>query len=163
MKVPPLLLGVFLILLISVSCESDSTEETLDPTPLPPEGITISTLAGNWEATMAVFDIRNAGEAESVDIIEQGGTVSFVISSNGSYTLTITAPGENPDIFDGTIAIINNQLEITFSDSPDEFQRFDFQATSITLDIQGALQLDFDNDGTNELADFRFDFNRVGT
>ena len=163
MKVPPLFLGVFFILLIGVSCDSDSTEETPDPTPLPPEGITLNTLAGNWEASTAIFDIRNAGEAESVDIIEQGGTVSFIISSNGNYTLTITAPGENPDVFEGTIAIINDQLEITFSDTPGESQLFDFQATSITLDIQGTLQLDFDNDGTNEIADFRFDFNRVGT
>ncbi len=153
------------MLLIFVSCDSGSPEEENPtpptPTPIPLEGITISDIAGDWDASIATFDIQGAGETQTVDIVELGGTTTLELASNGAFTLTIIAPAEEPDVFQGTMAIVDEQIEVTFSDSPGESQFFDFQATTITLDVQGTIEFDFDDDGTNEIADFEFDFNRV--
>ncbi|WP_297691161.1 hypothetical protein, partial [uncultured Eudoraea sp.] len=74
----------FLIALISLnfSCSKDDDDEDLLTKDGPFE---ISELAGTWEAAKAQFSVNTV----SVDVVEDGGTASMSVQSNGRFTLTI--------------------------------------------------------------------------
>ena len=75
---------LFLISLISLtfSCNDDDDPEVV----LTKDGtFQISELAGTWEATKAQFSVSTV----SVDVVEDGGTASMSVQSNGRFTLNI--------------------------------------------------------------------------
>ena len=72
----------FLIALISLtfSCNDDDDDEVV----LTKDGtFQISELAGTWEATKAQFSVSTV----SIDVVEDGGTASMSVQSNGRFTL----------------------------------------------------------------------------
>ena len=74
---------IFLIALIAISfsCNKDEDQDALTK-----EGpFEISELAGTWEATKAQFSVNTV----SVDVVEDGGTASMSVQSNGRFTLTL--------------------------------------------------------------------------
>jgi hypothetical protein len=150
--------GAIIILFVALSCSSDND-------PLTKEGpFNISELAGNWEATSAIF----SGENMSVDIVDEGGTVSMAVQSSGRFTLTIdpvdraayTISGEMFwEEFEG-----NSFFAIEWDNYPGDWDTYGATLTATTFTINGGFdsgEYDFDDDGTFETAAIFFTFTRA--
>ena len=80
------LLVAMLIMAAAVGCE--------DIQPLDVDA-TLLALAGTWEAS--VFEYTSQVDTlQRVDLIEEGGSATLVISANGAYTLTVFKEGFEP-------------------------------------------------------------------
>lgn len=155
------LMNLFLILVLAVSCSSDggNGEEITKDGPF-----AISELAGNWEATQAVF----SGDNTSVNIIQEGGSASLNVQSNGRFTLTIdpanrTAYSVRGEMFwekwEGRF-----YFAIRWDDYPDDWDTYGHTKTATTFALNGGFdsgEYDFDNDGTMESASINFSFLKV--
>ncbi len=156
-----LLAPLFAFLLLSCSKS--------DPDPLVKDGegvpFKISELVGNWEATYANF---NDGVQQSVDVIDDGGTVSISVQSSGKFTLTI-------DPFDRASYTISGEMfwelfegdyyfAIEWDDYPGDWDTYGATLTATTFTISGGFdsaEYDFDNDGTFEACSLGMGFVRV--
>ncbi len=145
-----------------LSCSDDDETEALVKEGGPFE---ISELAGSWEATSATF---SDGNTLFIDIINDGGSVSMSVQSNGRFTLTIdpadrvayTASGEMFwELFEG-----NYFFAIEWDDYPGDWDTYGATLNATTFTINGGVEsgeYDFDNDGTFETASIGFTFIRV--
>ena len=151
---------LFAFLLLSCSGDDDTDA-------LVKEGgsFEISELAGNWEATSATF---NDGNMMSVNIINEGGSVSMSVQSGGRFTLTID-PSDRP-AYTVSGEMFWEQWEgkyyfaIEWADYPGDWDTYGATLTSNTFTINGGFEsgeYDFDNDGTFETASIGFTFVRV--
>ena len=75
-----LVLATLSLLFLVFSCDKSDEDSLTKEGPF-----NISELAGNWVATQAQFSVST----HSVDVVEDGGTVSMTVNSNGRFTLTI--------------------------------------------------------------------------
>ena len=155
MKVVTRLLGCALLLICIYACGED---EGLD---LDGSEISISDIAGSWNATRAEFDIAGSGTSMAIDVVEEGGTVTLVIQSNGRFTLTITEMGEDPEISTGQMSFDEDLLVVEWDDSPGDDEFFSIQSTANTLSISGQAEFDLDGDGTDDPARAELDFERA--
>ncbi|MEZ4811354.1 MAG: hypothetical protein R2819_13430 [Allomuricauda sp.] len=155
MKTLSKFLGVCSLLLLLASCGSDEGD------PLVGSEISISDIQGNWNAIRAVFDIAGTGASQSIDIVEEGGTVTLQIQSNGRFTLTVTQQGESPEVSQGQMSFDEDLLVVEFDDSSGDWEYFSIQSSSSTLSISGPAEFDFDGDGTEEAATADLDFVRA--
>lgn len=157
------LVYVFLIMMTSlcISCSSSDDEG---------EGLTkdgtfpISELAGNWEATKAQFSVNTT----SVDLIEQGGTATMTVQSNGRFTLTLSPFDRDTYSVSGEFFWEEWQqtfyLAIVWDDDPDDWDTYGHTFNGTTLSINGGADTgayDFDNDGDLESCSLHFIFNRL--
>ena len=151
---------LFAFLLLSCSGDDDTDA-------LVKEGgsFEISELAGNWEATSATF---NDGNMLSVDIIDEGGSVSMSVQSSGRFTLTID-PSDRP-AYTVSGEMFWEQWEgkyyfaIEWAAYPGDWDTYGATLTASTFTINGGFEsgeYDFDNDGTFETASIGFTFVRV--
>lgn len=154
------LFKVLLVLLIAISCsEEDPASELVKN-----GDFNISELAGNWEATSALF---NDGVNQSVEIIGEGGTVTLAVQSNGKFVLTISPAERAPytvrgefwwEIWEG-----KNYLAIVWDNYPGDWDTYGSTLTATTFSLFGGFEsgeYDFDNDGTFEECSINFDFVR---
>jgi hypothetical protein len=100
-------LSAFVILAAVAAGCSDSTA---------PEDVTLADLVGTWNATRATFD-EVAGDG-TFDLIPDipGVTVTLTIASSGAYTVTVSMPGESPEMETGTATVANGVITVTPSD-----------------------------------------------
>lgn len=151
---------LFAFLLLSCSGDDDTDA-------LVKEGgsFEISELAGNWEATSATF---NDGNMLSVNIIDEGGSVSLSVQSSGKFTLTID-PSDRPS-YTVSGEMFWEKWEgkyyfaIEWAAYPGDWDTYGATLTASTFTINGGFEsgeYDFDNDGTFETASIGFTFVRV--
>ncbi len=145
-----------------LSCSDDDETDVLVKEGGPFE---ISELAGSWEATSATF---SDGNTLFIDVINDGGSASMSVQSNGRFTLTIdpadraayTASGEMFwELFEG-----NYFFAIEWDDYPGDWDTYGATLNATTFTINGGVEsgeYDFDNDGTFETASIGFTFIRV--
>ena len=152
---------IVLFAAFAYSCSSDDIEEealTKDG-PFP-----ISELAGTWEATKAQFSVSTT----SVDVVEDGGTASMTVQSNGRFTVTLnpidrdayTVSGEMFwELWQGSY-----YFAIVWDDEPGDWDTYGHTFKDNTFSINGGAdtgEYDFDNDGDMEACSLHFIF--VGT
>lgn len=146
---------VSLLLLCFQACGEDEGNE------LTGSGISINDIQGSWNAIRVEFDIAGSGASLAVDIIDQGGSATLVIQSNGRFTLTIIPMGESPQVTTGQMTFDDDLLVVEFDDSPGQSDFFSIQNTSSTLSISGPAEYDLDNNGTDDPARVEMDFERT--
>tara|TARA_R110001583_G_scaffold93462_5_gene236370 strand:+ start:70 stop:555 length:486 start_codon:yes stop_codon:yes gene_type:complete len=158
-----LFIYIFLISLIPLtfSCNSDDDEDvhllTKDGT------FQISELTGTWEATKAQFSVNTV----SIDVVEDGGTASMSVQSNGRFTLTLDPVNRNAYTVDGEMFWEEWQqtfyFAIVWDDSPDDWDTYGHTFDGTTLSLNGGAdtgEYDFDTDGDMEACSVHFIFVR---
>jgi hypothetical protein len=152
----------FLIALISLnfSCNKDDDDEDLLTKDGPFE---ISELAGAWEATKAQFSVNTV----SVDVVEDGGTASMSVQSNGRFTLTIDPLDRDSYTVSGEMFWEAWQqtfyFAIAWDDDPGDWDTYGHTYDGTTLTFNGGAdtgEYDFDNDGDMESCSAHFIFDR---
>ena len=136
------LLAVLASLTMLVACKKDkeSSEER------------ISEIAGTWTATSASFN--------GVDVVEEGGSVTFEIKSTGRFTFTIKRPGRTDMVFTGTLGFDEQWLEVEYDAYPGEYEYYDITYDANNLHIGANSEFDFDGDGSDEIVVFFLDMVR---
>jgi len=112
----------------------------------------VSEIAGNWTATGATFN--------GVDVIEEGGSVSLEIKSNGRFTFTIQRPGLAGMIFTGKLGFDEEWLAVEYDTNPGEYEYYDITYDEDNMHIGANSEFDFDGDGTDEFVVFYLDMVR---
>jgi hypothetical protein len=158
-SVKALLFSTMLVLFVASSCSKDDPVDELTK-----DGpFNISELAGTWEATQAQFSVN----ALSVDVVEDGGTVSMTVQSNGRFTLTL-------DPIDRAAYTVSGEMfwekwegsyyfAIVWDDEPGDWDTYGHTWDGTTFTINGGIdsgEYDFDNDGDAEPCSLHFDFVR---
>lgn len=153
---------IFIALIpLTFSCSSDDSDEdglTKDG-PFP-----ISELAGTWEATKAQFSVSTT----SVDVVEDGGTVSMTVQSNGDFTLTIDPADREAYTVSGEMFWEEWQqtfyFAIVWDDDPGDWDTYGHTYNGTTLSLNGGAdtgEYDFNNDGTPQSCSVHFIFDRT--
>lgn len=151
--VTPLLTICFLLL---SSCGSDDGDPQLEGAQL-----SISDIAGDWEATSAVFDIAGTGASQAVDIIPLGGIATLNVESNGRFTLTIQAAGQPPEISTGQLSFDEDLLVVAFDGEADDPEFSGIQLNGNIMTLSGNTEFDLDSDGNDEPATVELTMQRV--
>ena len=151
-------LFAFLLLSCSSSNEDDPEDVLLKIGDFP-----ISELAGNWEVTQAQFSVNTV----SVDVVQDGGTASMTVQSNGRFTLTL-------DPVDRAAYTVSGEMfwekweqafffAIVWDTYPDDWDTYGHTWDGTTFTINGGPdtgEYDFDNDGDAEPCTLHFTFVR---
>ncbi len=148
-----------LVLLPSGSCSSDDDDSELSK-----EGdFNISELAGNWEATQAQFSVNTV----SVDVVQDGGTVTMTVQSSGRFTLTLDPVDRSAYTVSGEMFWEEWQgaffFAIAWDDEPGDWDTYGHTWDGTTFSINGGFdsgEYDFDNDGDAESCSLHFTFVR---
>jgi hypothetical protein len=114
------------------ACSDDST------------GITVEDLVGTWEATEIVFT-STADPSESVDAVDFGVSLTVTITSDGTVTSVFDDGQGGTDTDSGTLSVDGSTLTIG-SDS------FEAERSGDVLTLTGAVEFDFDEDGSDDPA-----------
>lgn len=130
----------------------------------------ISDFKGTWNATSAVFTYSGqppVPEISSCDVIADGGTVTMVVQSNGSYTLTVARALLGAETFSGTMHYEDGELfAIQFDDdSLNDPNYFEGTLSNSTFTLYGGpntAEWDIDGDGDDDPCSvfLSFSFNR---
>ena len=147
------------LIVLSISCSTDDEQDELTKDgPFP-----ISELSGSWEATQAQFSVNTT----SVDVIEDGGTVSMSVMSNGSFTLTLDPVDRNAYTVSGEMFWEEWQqtfyFAIAWDDEPGTWDTYGHTYDGTTLTLNGGADTggyDFNNDGETEACSLHFTFVR---
>jgi len=83
-----------------------------------------SDFIGTWNATKAEFT-SIANPSTKVDIITQGSSLTVVFSAN-AVVLTITDPGQNPEVFSGTWSASMDVMTLTWTSGLSGESQFDW-------------------------------------
>ncbi len=95
-------------------------------------------LVGMWNATKAEF-VSVANSSTKVDIITQGSTLTLELDAS-TYVLTITDPGENPEVTEGAWSATSDVLTLVLPGSSGEAQ-FNMSRSGDTLTLSGGHML----------------------
>ncbi len=154
---------IFLISLISLafSCSTDDDEDVIV---LTKDGsFPISELAGTWEATKAQFSLNNV----SIDVIEDGGTASMSVQSDGRFTLTLNPVDRNAYTVSGEMFWEPFQqtfyFAIVWDYASDDWDTYGHTYNGTTLSLNGGAdtaEYDFGNDGDMESCSVHLIFER---
>ena len=114
----------------------------------------INDLSGMWSATEAFFSSLEIPHKGDLDVIDEGGSLTLKIESNGRFTITIVLPGEPNEVFTGKLGFDEEWLAISFDDDPGEYayHYFDLNDDKTTLTIRGDGYLDLDDDGLEDIV-----------
>jgi len=152
---------IFLISLISLSFSCSSDDDTDELTKDGP--FQISELAGTWDADKAQFSVATT----SVDVVEDGGTVSMSVQSNGRFTLTIDPIDRNAYTVRGEMFWEEWQqtfyFAIVWDDYPNDWDTYGHTYDGTTLTLNGGTgsgEYDFNNDGNMQSCSVHFIFVR---
>lgn len=119
-----------------------------------PGGVTISDLAGTWNATSFTFTPAAGGTA--FDLIGQGGSLVLGIQANGDITIAQTEPGGAPEVLNGTMLFDPTDvnfilLQIDGETGTDRLRITLTGTTAMTL-FEADSEFDFDDNGTDDPA-----------
>jgi hypothetical protein len=136
-----LFLTVIAPLAFFVACSNDepSTEK-------------VAEIAGTWTATSATFN--------GVDVVQEGGSVTLVIQTNGRFTFTIKRPGRDDMVFTGRLGFDEEWLAVEYDTDPGEYEYYDITYDENNLHIGANSEFDFDGDGEAEEVIFYLDMVR---
>ena len=125
-----------------------------------PGGVTIASLAGTWNATLASW-VPTAGGQE-FELIAAGGSGVLVIESSGRFTFTTVDPDDETDVSTGTFAFDSEDEDflIVRNDGEVEEDELFFILTGNTMRLIGEDEFDFDDDGVDEPATLTLEFTR---
>ena len=112
----------------------------------------ISEIAGTWIATSTSFN--------GVDVVEEGGSVTLVVQSNGRFIFTIVRPGRSDMVFEGKLGFDEQWLAVEYDTNPGEYEYYDITYDEHNLHIGANSEFDFDGDGTEEVVIFFLDMVR---
>lgn len=113
-------------------------------------GPSAEALTGRWNATKAEFVLK-ADPSTKVDVVATGGAVSLLLNQDKSFTLTVTAPQESPEVMTGTWSSSADVLTLTFQTGLNGNMQFDMSLSGNTLSLIGAdAPFDVDDDGVEE-------------
>jgi hypothetical protein len=107
-------------------------------------GITVEDLVGTWEATEIVFT-STADPSESVDAIDLEASLTVTINSAGTVTTVFDNGQGGTDTDSGTLSVDGSTLTIG-SDT------FEAERSGDVLTLTGAVDFDFDEDGSDDPA-----------
>lgn len=154
---------IFLISLISLtfSCNTDDDEDINDLTKDGP--FQISELAGTWDATKAQFSVSGV----SIGVVDDGGTASMSVQSNGRFTITLDPIDRNAYTVSGEMFWEPFQqtfyFAIVWDDYPNDWDTYGHTFDGTILSLNGGTdtgEYDFDNDGDMESCSVHFIFDR---
>lgn len=156
-----LVFSTILILFVAPSCNKENSALVKDG-----GDFKISELAGNWEAISAFFISEN--DAETVDIVADGGSLSMAVQTSGRFTLSIDPVDREEYKETGEMFWEAYEGDYYFAfkwdDYPDDWATYGTIYTDSTFFMTGAPdagEYDFDNNGTAEAASMSFDFKRI--
>jgi len=152
---------ILFIVLISLtfSCNNDDDEEMLTK-----DGrFLISEIAGTWEGSKAQFSVGTV----SVDVVENGGTASMSVQSNGHFTLTLDPIDRDAYTVSGEMFWEEWQqtfyFAIVWDNEPDDWDTYGHTFDGTTLSLNGGTdsgEYDFNNDGDMQACSAHFIFVR---
>ena len=97
---------------------------------------------GTWHATKAEYT-SIANSSTKADIIARGSTLTLVFSSS-TFVLTITDPGQNPEIFNGTWSASADVMTLTWTSGLTGESQFDWSLDGDELTLTGGhMSFDF--------------------
>jgi hypothetical protein len=113
-------------------------------------GSTPQGLVGTWNATRAEF-VSQANSSLRTDVVAQRTTVVLVLNA-GTYTFTMTDPGQAPNATNGTWSASTDVLTLKQTGRSGDTQ-FDMTQSGNNLTLNGGhVQFDFGADGSVEEA-----------
>ncbi len=158
-SVKALLFSTIFVMLLAFSCSNGDEEELTMEGPF-----NISELAGNWDATSARF----TGNTMFIDVVEDGGTVTMTVQSNGRFIMTIDPADRSSYTASGEMFWEKWEGEFYFAIGwdkyPGDWETYGATLSSTTLTINGggdSGEYDFDNDGTFESTSLNLEFERI--
>ena len=122
------------------ACDDDST------------GVELADLEGTWDAEVLEFRTLTA-PVVTIDLIDLGGSATFVISSNGTVVSTITFFGET-DTDTGTIQVDGNRVTLTFENEP-ATGTISRSGDRVTINLTQGVEFDVDDDGDDDPVTLR--------
>ena len=146
---------IMLLALVAFVFPACSDDDPTGPgTDTGPGGVTISDLAGTWNATS--FTFTPAGGGTAVDLIAQGGSLVLAIQANGDITITQTEPGGAPVVDTGSLGFDPSdvdfiRLQIDGEPGTDRLAITLTGTTAMTL-FEADSEFDFDDNGTEDPA-----------
>ncbi len=161
MKILSKITYLITLLLVIFSCSSDEDEDDFS---LNGTNTSIAALAGNWNATSAIFGFAGEGPVMEYDVVAEGGSAALNIQSNGRFTLTIIQPGQSPENTTGDLRFDEDLLVVFFDDDPGEWEYFSITHNEPNLSISDSNatgEFDFDGDGILDPANLYFEFVRI--
>jgi hypothetical protein len=110
-----------------------------------------TTFDGTWVATKVEYT-SVANPATKVEVIALGASLTVQFNTNGSYTSTLTMPGETPEATAGTWSASAEVFTLTWFEAGFTHEmQFDWTMSGATLTMVGA-DSDFDFAGDDELV-----------
>lgn len=144
---------IYLCLTLSALCFFASCLDEGDEEPsLQGDKYGINDIAGTWLAMQALFTGLDTPYKGSLDVIDEGGTLTLKIETNGRFKVTIVLPGEANMVFSGQLGFDEEWLAMAYDDEPEEYyyHYFDLNDTKTELTIRGDGWLDLDDDGVED-------------
>jgi hypothetical protein len=118
-------------------------------------GIEVVDLVGVWDATKFEFEETTGDPVVTVDLITMNFTVTIEINEAGTYEITTTFLGGEPQVESGTWVLEGGDLLIMTASGETVGDEFDVTLSGTTLTVRTSdLTFDFDDDGTEEPALF---------
>lgn len=148
-SLPRSLVGRLIIPVLLTACGGDGV-------PTGPQGTTLASLAGTWNATEFRFE-PVSGAAIEFELIGLGGSATLTIQSDGRFTLRTTSPEGQSETEGGSLGFdpeVEDFLLVQF-DGESEPVEFFFQLNGNTMrlsDTVGQGEFDFDGDGVDDPA-----------
>lgn len=101
-----------------------------------------SDFIGTWNATKAEY-VSIADSNTKADIVARGSTLTLVFASS-TFVLTITDPGQSPEIFSGTWSASTDVMTLTWTSGMSGESQFDWSLDDDELTLTGGhMQFDF--------------------
>jgi hypothetical protein len=118
-------------------------------------GIEVVDLVGVWDATKFEFEETTGDPVLTVDLLTMNYTVTIEINEAGTYEITSTFLGGEPQVESGTWVLEGGDLLIMTPTGETVGDEFDVTLDGTTLTVRSNdLTFDFDEDGTEEPALF---------
>ncbi|GMQ24157.1 hypothetical protein Aoki45_08390 [Algoriphagus sp. oki45] len=150
---------VMMFISLAFSCSQEDMEEVL----VKEGSFKISELAGNWEATKAQYSVSSL----SVDVVENGGTVSMSVQTNGRFTLRVDPINRDAYTVSGEMFWEEWQqtyrFAIRWDKLPEEYEVYAHTYDGGIFSLnggEGSGEYDFDGDGDFEKCTVHFIFSR---
>jgi hypothetical protein len=124
-------------------------------------GVEAVDLVGVWDATKFEFEATSGDPVITVDLLTMNFTVTIEINEGGTYEITTTFLGGEPEVVTGTWVLEGGDLLILTESGETVGDEFDVTVSGTTLTVRSTdLTFDFDEDGTDEPALFEAIFTK---
>ena len=124
-------------------------------------GIEVVDLVGIWDATKFEFEETTGDPVVTVDLLTMNWSVTIEIEEGGTYQITRTFLGGEPQVESGTWVLEGGDLLIMTASGETVGDEFDVTLAGTILTVRSTdLTFDFDDDGTDEPALFEAIFEK---